>query len=88
MHATHDPMTATLPRKPLSDRAKARLKIAAQLMRHEPQMFGLAKSWKLDDTHGFFEGVEVATTSLNADHRRHLKSLVDWVEEYDSSRPA
>lgn len=77
----------TPPRKPLSERAKARLKIAAQLLRHEPQGFGLAKGWRLDDTPGFFEGIELSVQCLQAQHREHLKGLVDWVEDYDRHKP-
>jgi hypothetical protein len=70
-------------RNPLSERAKTRLKIAAQLLRHDPQGFGLAKGWKLDDTPGFFEGIELAVKGLQSQHHAHLKELVDWVEDYD-----
>lgn len=74
-------------RQKLSERAKARLGAAARLLRHDPQAFGLPKSWKLDDRAGYFEGVQAAIEALGGAEKAHLRGLVDWVEGYEQAEP-
>lgn len=71
--------------KPLSERAKARLKAAVRLLRGSPESFGLPKSWKLDDSRGYFEGIQSCINDLDPERREHLKGLVDWVEEFEGA---
>ncbi|HEX6705075.1 MAG TPA: hypothetical protein VF169_09970, partial [Albitalea sp.] len=64
--------------RPLSDRAKRRLRIAAALLRHQ----GLTEA-KLGP--GFFEAVLGVVDKLSPDQRDKLRSHVDWVEAYESA---
>lgn len=59
---------------PLSDRAKARLKIAANFLRQ--------RGIKFDDGN-FYDSVISALE--NQPDREHLKGLVDWVEDYEKA---
>jgi hypothetical protein len=62
--------------KPLSERAKHRLKIAAGLLR--------GSGTKLDFPRDqFYEKIQNVLAALPDEQQRKLKSLVDWVEDYD-----
>jgi hypothetical protein len=75
-------------RKFLSDRAKARLRHARQLMQSDPPFFGLQKGWKLNDAGGVYEAIQAAIEGLAEPAREKLRGLVDWVEEYDQAETA
>lgn len=66
----------------LSERAKARLAAALALLRGDPATFGLPKSWKLDDRGGYYEGILAVIEALGNVEQSRLKTLVDWVEDY------
>lgn len=67
--------------RPLSERAKHRLKIAAGLLR------GMGR--KLDFPRDqFYERIQQELAGLTDDERRHLKELADWVEAYDRADEA
>lgn len=61
--------------QPLSDRAKARLKIVAGWLR--------ARGYKFEKS-GDFYGSVLEALQVQPD-RDHLRELVDWVEEYDAA---
>lgn len=62
--------------RPLSERAKHRLKIAAGLLR------GMGR--KLDYPRDqFYERIQQELAALSEDERQNLKELTDWVEAYD-----
>ncbi len=67
-------MSDTKLHKPLSDRAKHRLRIAARLMRQE--------GYRFDDGE-FYEAVLSRIVSLDCSQQRRLRDLVDWLEEYE-----
>jgi hypothetical protein len=73
--------------KPLSGRAKARLKRARLLLQAEPQRFGLPRGWKLDAPTGPYEAIQAALEGLSPQTRDELRGLVDWVEDYEQSEP-
>lgn len=67
--------------RPLSKRAKHRLKIAAGLLR------GMGR--KLDFPRDqFYERIQQELARLPNDQRQHLKELADWVEAYDRADEA
>ena len=74
-------------RQRLSERAKARLGAAARLLRNDPQVFGLPRTWKLDDRAGYYEGVQAAIAALEKAEQDRLRGMVDWVEEYERAEP-
>ena len=62
--------------KALSDRGKRRLRIAAGFLR--------AEGHKLDCPRDqFYEKIQEVLGGLSDAHQKALKSLVDWVEDYD-----
>lgn len=63
-----------LARRPLSPRARERLRIAAALLRADRVV--------IDDARGFYEGVLAAIAVLAPDVAGRLRSNVDWVESY------
>lgn len=67
--------------RPLSERAKHRLKIAAGLLR------GMGR--KLDFPRDeFYERIQAELAALPDAERDHLKQLTDWVEQYDRADTA
>jgi hypothetical protein len=67
--------------RPLSERAKHRLKIAAGLLR------GMGR--KLDFPRDqFYERIQQELAALGEDERATLKELTDWVEAYDRADSA
>lgn len=61
--------------KPLSDRAKSRLKLAASFLRSAGHQF---------PPNGDFYGQVVDKLAMMSDHdRAMLKECVDWVEDYN-----
>lgn len=67
--------------KPLSDRAKHRLKIAAGLLRGSGRK---AKDLKLPRT-SFYEGIQALIVALPPEAQADLKKQTDWVESYDAA---
>lgn len=67
-------MSDTKPHKPLSERAKHRLRIAARFMRQEGYRF-------VDS--GFYEEVLGRIASLDEGQQMRLRNLVDWIEAYE-----
>lgn len=65
------------PGRVLADRAKARLKIAAALLRRRGHRF---------DGGDFYSQVLDVLDSLPAADRQRLQGLVDWVEDYDNTQ--
>jgi hypothetical protein len=63
----------TAPTRPLSDRAKARLRIAATLMR-----WRAGEGSEIDH-----QRVLCVIESLDATARERLRACVDWVEAYE-----
>lgn len=61
----------------LSQRAKARLRIAAAFLRKRGHTF---------QGEDFYQQVLDVINSLPADARLELRDLVDWVEEYNKMR--
>lgn len=61
--------------KPLTDRAKARLKIAAGFLRQRGVQFPKT---------GDFYGLVIKSLNEQPD-RDELRGIVDWVEEYDAA---
>lgn len=61
--------------KPLSDRAKHRLNIAAGLIRYDPTA--------PKDSPEYFDQVQAKLLSIEAEKRDKIRSLVNWVEAYD-----
>ena len=72
-------------RKHLSERAKERLRRASLLLQSDPQAYGLARGWKLDDAGGVYEAIQAAIEGLAEPARERLRSHVDWVEEYEQA---
>ncbi len=64
--------------KTLSDRAKHRLRIAAEFLRRD----GIALDCPRDQ---FYDVVQAKLATLNTDKQALLKSFVDWVEAYDNT---
>lgn len=67
--------------KPLSERAKHRLRLAAGLLRGTgpgSKDLGLSRD-------GFYDGVQSLIASLPMERQTELKELVDWVESYDNA---
>lgn len=62
--------------RPLSWRAKYRLRLAAGLLRAQGRTFDMPRDQ-------FYEGVAEAIERLSDYERGRLKSAVDWVEAYD-----
>ena len=62
--------------RPLSERAKHRLEIAARLLR------GM---WRKVDfpREQFYDGIQQMLATLTDQERATLKELTDWVEDYD-----
>lgn len=70
-------------RKPLSERAKMRLRWARKLLQNNPPFWGLEPDWKLDDAGGVYEAIEAVIASLAEPTREKLRGHVDWVEDYE-----
>lgn len=67
--------------KPLSERGKHRLRLAAGFLR--------ADGFKLDCPRDqFYDKVQEVLASLPAEKQADLKTLVDWVEDFDRHEPA
>lgn len=75
-------------RQSLTDRAKARLRCARQMLQIDPVRFGLAQGWKLVDAGGVYEAIQAAIAGLVEPAREHLRGLVDWAEEYAQAEAA
>ncbi|MDO9282428.1 MAG: hypothetical protein Q7T88_08620 [Methylotenera sp.] len=58
----------------ISDRGKGRLKIAANLLRSEGMNF---------DGENFYDAVIKNISELDEKRKSEIKSMVDWVEEYE-----
>lgn len=65
--------------KPLSERAKHRLKIAALILR-ESEKAPLVKAIGRTD---FYEGIQKVIEGLTPAEREKLKVDTDWTEQYD-----
>ena len=64
--------------KPLSDRAKYRLKVAAGLLRSKGQKFNFSRE-------EFYPRLELFVRGMPAKEKQELREMVDWVEEYDNA---
>ena len=60
----------------LSARAKLRLRLLAGLLRSGGQKFDMRRE-------RFYDEIQAAAAALPPDRQAHLKSLVDWLEEYE-----
>lgn len=60
----------------ISDRGKRRLRIAAKMLRNE--------GVKLDGEN-FYDVVITTISDLDEKRKREIKSLVDWIEEYEAT---
>lgn len=67
--------------KELSERAKARLKIAAGLLRGT----GKGKKELPISREGFYPGIQGLINALPPDEKQQLKDCTDWVEKYDNA---
>lgn len=67
--------------RPLSQRAKHRLEIAAGLLRGMGRQVDFPREQ-------FYDGVQHILTTLTDQERVTLKELTDWVEDYDRSSGA
>lgn len=59
----------------LSKRAKRRLRLLAGLLRSADHKFDMPRA-------RFYEDIEAVAATLAPDRQAHLKSMVDWLEEY------
>ena len=66
--------------KHLSDRAKHRLRLAADLLRSD----GVRLDCPRDQ---FYPKIQEALAAMASDQQARLRALVDWVEEYDNAGP-
>lgn len=64
--------------KPLSERAKYRLKVAAGLLRSRGQKFNFPRD-------EFYPKLELFIRGMPSKDKDELRGLVDWVEEYDNA---
>lgn len=62
--------------KPLTDRAKFRLKVAAGLLRSEGVKFDCPRDQ-------FYESIQATLAELPEEKRASLRELVDWIEDYE-----
>ena len=65
----------------LSARAKLRLRLLAGLLRSGGQKFDVPRE-------RFYDEIQAAAAALPPDRQAHLKSLVDWLEEYEIAEEA
>ena len=65
----------------LSERGKRRLRLLAGLLRSAGDKFDMPRA-------RFYEDIQAAAQTLAPDRQAHLKSLVDWLEEYEIAEEA
>lgn len=67
--------------KPLSERAKLRLRLAAGLLRGKGGRGGRDLGFSREN---FYEDIQRHLASLPQDEQRELRNLVDWLEDYET----
>jgi len=67
--------------KPLTERAKQRLRLLAGLLRTRGQKFDMPRDQ-------FYDEIQAAEAALPKERQSELKSLVDWLEDYERAELA
>lgn len=65
----------------LGERAKLRLRLLAGLLRARAHRLDMARA-------RFYDEIQAIASSLPADQQAELKSLVDWLEDYERAEQA
>lgn len=65
----------------LGERAKLRLRLLAGLLRARGHRLDMARA-------RFYDEIQAIASSLPADQQAELKSLVDWLEDYERAEQA